>query len=147
MKAKTKNSAKDWLHLVKTVNMVKLIKLNLMMGVFLLLTSCAIFSTSMTPSQVYDVLPNLTKSKFMSQTQAEEAVKANKCKCLVKGRTYTVPIGFTVKDDLKNAAKGIDEWVTLDGGNAYALVGYKWVSTEIGNSAQLHVEFDTMQCE
>ena len=127
--------------------MVKYINLNLIVGVFLFFTSCAIFSSSMTPSQVYNSLPTLTKSRFISHAQAEEAVNANKCKYLVKGRNYTAPIGFTVKDDLKNAAKGIDEWVMIDGGNAYVLVSYNWITVDHNGSTQLHIEFNTMLCE
>ena len=127
--------------------MIKLIKLNLIVGVCLLITSCALFSTSMTPSQVNETLPTLTNSNFISQAQAEEAIKANRCKYLVKGRNYTAPIGISAKDDLKNGAKGIDEWVKIDGGNAYVLVSYKWVTVDHLGSTQLYVEFDTMLCE
>lgn len=92
-----------------------------------ILTSCA---TSMTPMQVNNTLPSLTNSKFISQAQAEEAVKSNGCKYLVKGRKYTAPSGLTAKDDLRNGAKGIDEWVKLDGGNAYVLNNFKWVTID-----------------
>lgn len=109
-----------------------------------MLTSCA---TSMTPMQVNSTLPTLTKSKFISQAQAEEVVKSNGCKYLVKGRNYTAPIGLTTRDDLRNGAKGIDEWVKLDGGNAYVLNNYKWVTVDHNGSTQLHIEFDTMLCE
>jgi len=124
--------------------MAKLIKLNLILGVVLFLASCA---SSMSPTEVNNTLPTLTKSKFISQSQAEEAIKKNKCKYLVKGRNYNAPIGFTTKDDLKNGAKGIDEWVKLDGGNAYVLVSYKWVTVDHNGATQLYVEFDTMLCE
>jgi len=107
-----------------------------------MLTSCA---TSMTPMQVYSTLPTLTKSKFI--TQAEEAVNSKGCKYLVKGRSYTAPIGLTTKDDLKNGATGIDEWVKLDGGNTYVLNNYKWVTVDHNGSTQLYIEFDTMLCE
>ena len=127
--------------------MIKLIRLNITVGVFLFLTSCALFSTSMTPSQVNNTLPTMTNSKFLSQAQAEDAVKANRCKYLVKGRNYTAPVGISIKDDLKNGAKGIDEWVKIDGGNAYVLVSYKWVTVDHIGSTQLYVEFDTMLCE
>jgi len=123
---------------------MKLIKLNLIIAVALFLASCA---TSMTPIQVNNTLPALTKSKFISQSQAEEVIKTNKCKYLVKGRNYVAPLGFTVKDDLKNGAKGIDEWVELDGGNAYVLINYKWVTVDHNGSTQLDIEFDTMLCE
>ncbi len=101
----------------------------------------------MSPVKVDSTLPTLTKSKFISQSQAEEAMKANECKYLVKGRNYVAPIGISVKNDLKNGAKGIDEWVTLDGGNAYVLVSYKWVTVDHYGSTQLHIDFDTMLCE
>ena len=124
--------------------MIKLIKLNIVIGVLLILASCA---TSMSPIEVNNTLPNLTKSKFISQSQAEEAIKTNRCKYLVKGRNYAAPMGLTVKDDLKYGAKGIDEWVELDGGNAYVLISYKWVTVDHNGSTQLHIEFDTMLCE
>jgi len=124
--------------------MIKLIKLNLIIGVIMLFASCA---TSMTPIAVNNTLPTLTKSKFISQSQAEEDIKANRCKYLAKGRNYTAPIGLTVKNDLKNGAKGIDEWVKLDGGNAYVLISYKWVTVDHMGSTQLHIEFDTILCE
>ena len=110
----------------------------------LILSSCA---SSMTPSEVTTSLPILTNAFFYNQTQASEAINNNKCKLLVKGRSYAAPIGFTVKNDLKNAAKGIDEWVKMDGGNAYVLVSYKWVTVNDDGSTQLHIDFDTMQCD
>lgn len=124
--------------------MVKIIKLNLIVVILLFLTSCA---TSMSPIEVNDTLPTLTKSKFLSSSQAEEDVKTNKCKYLIKGRKYVAPVGFTAKDDLKNGAQGIDEWVKLDGGNAYKLINYQWVTVDHNGTTQLHIEFDTMLCE
>jgi len=118
-------------------------KLNLIFGVLLLLVSCS----PMTPTQINKNLPPLTKSKFLSQVEAEEAVKLNKCKYLVKGRDYTAPIGLTAKGDLKYGAQGIDEWVKLDGGNSYVLISYKWVTISDQGSTQLHIVFDTMLCE
>lgn len=125
----------------RTTNFLNLIVVIMTLAI---LTSCA---TSMTPMQVNNTLPTLTKSKFISQAQAEEAVKSNGCKYLVKGRNYTAPIGLTTKDDLRNGAKGIDEWVKLDGGNAYVLNNYKWITVDHNGSTQLHIEFDTMLCE
>jgi hypothetical protein len=123
--------------------MNKLTKLNLI-GVILILTSC---TTSMSPIEVTSTLSTLTKSKFISQSQSEELTKTNKCKYLVQNRSYAAPIGLTKKNDLKNGAKGIDEWVTLDGGNAYILKNYKWVIVNDDGSSQLHIEFDTLLCE
>ncbi|HAI20252.1 MAG TPA: hypothetical protein DCM10_20930 [Xanthomarina gelatinilytica] len=109
-----------------------------------LLTSC---TSSMTPSQVNNTLPTLTESMYYNQTQASAATKNNTCKILVKGRTYAAPIGFTVKNDLKNAAKGIDEWVELDGGNAYVFVNYKWLTVNDDGATQLYIDFNTRRCE
>ena len=124
--------------------MYKLFKPYLIIGSLLFLASCA---TSMLPMQVNDTLPTLTKANFISQSQAEEAIKANRCKYLVRGREYVAPIGLTVKGDLRNGAKGIDEWVNLDGGNAYVLINFKWVTVDDGGSTQLHIDFDTMLCK
>lgn len=116
----------------------------MVIGAILFLNSCA---TSMSPMKVNSTLPALTKSKFISQVEAEEAIKTKRCRYLVKGREYTAPIGLTTRNDLKNGAKGIDEWVELDGGNSYVLRNYKWVTVDHNGSTQLHVEFDTMICE
>ena len=74
-------------------------------------------------------------------------MKSGGCKYLVKGRNYVAPIGLTVKNDLKNGAAGIDEWVQLDGGNAYVLKNYKWVRVDDSGATQLHIDFDTMLCK
>jgi len=50
-------------------------------------------------------------------------------------------------DDLIYGAKGIDEWVKLDGGNAYVLTNYKWVTVGNQGATQLYLEFDTLKCE
>ncbi|MFD2725781.1 hypothetical protein [Hyunsoonleella rubra] len=113
-------------------------------ALFSILTSCA---TSLTPVQVNNILPSLTKSTFYNQPQAEEAQKSKKCKLLVKGRNYVAPIGLTAKEDLKNGARGIDEWVKMDGGNAFILLNYKWVTVDFNGTTQLHIDFDTMACE
>lgn len=123
--------------------MRNLIKLNLI-GIILFLNSCA---TSMTPIEVNNTLPSLTKSKFVSESEVEEFNRTKKCKYLVSNRSYVAPIGLTIRDDLKNAAKGIDEWTELDKGNAYVLKNYKWVNVGDQGVTQLFVEFDTMLCE
>ena len=61
-------------------------------------------------------------------------------------------MGFTVKDDLKNGAKGIDEWVLLDNGNAYLIKNYKWMTVGYNPNngsiaTQLYIEFDTYSCK
>ncbi len=112
----------------------------------LFLASCA-STLSLSPIEVNNTLPTLTKSKFFSQSQAEEVIKTNKCKYLIKGRNYVAPVGSTAKNDLKNGAVGIDEWVIVDRGNAYALLNFKWVTVDHNGSTQLHIDFDTMLCE
>ena len=101
----------------------------------------------MAPTEVYNSLPTLTTSTFIKQTEVDEIIKNQKCLYVIKGRTYTAPIGFTAKNDLQNAANGIDEWVQLDGGNAYVLTNYKWVTVADDGSTQLHVDFDTVKCD
>ena len=123
--------------------MLKLIKSTFIISAVVFFTSCSILAASMSPTEVYNTLPKLTKSKFISQ----EEVKNSNCKYLVKGRSYTSPSGITVKNDLKNGAKGIDDWVKLDGGNTYVLTSYKWVVVGNNGDTQLHVEFDTLLCE
>ena len=123
---------------------MKQINIFLYISFLILILSCA---SSMTPSQVNSTLPTLTESIYYNQAQAIDAQNDNKCKLLVKGRNYVAPIGFTVKDDLKNGAKGIDEWVKMDGGNAFVLINYKWVTVDQNGATQLHIDFDTMQCE
>ncbi len=127
-----------------SVNIQNIMKLELWILVAILTSGCA---TSMTPMQVNSTLPTLTKANLISKAQADAALIDNRCKYLVKGRTYSAPLGLTVKDDLRYGAKGIDEWVKLDGGNSYVLVSYKWVTVDYNGSTQLHLEFDTMLCE
>ncbi|MCB4800131.1 hypothetical protein [Neotamlana laminarinivorans] len=108
------------------------------------MTSCG---SSISPSQVNDTLPSLTQATYYNQVNAAEAQNSGKCKLLTKSRNYVAPIGFTVKNDLKNGARGIDEWVQLDGGNAYVLTNFKWVTVDHQGSTQLHIDFNTMVCE
>lgn len=124
--------------------MIEIIKFYLFFVLIFIFASCA---TSMTPFEVNSTLPTLTISKFISQSQAEESIKSNGCKYLVKGRKYAAPMGLTTKYDLKNGAKGIDEWVKLDGGNSYVLTNFNWISVGDEGSTQLQIEFDTMLCE
>ena len=93
------------------------------------LYSCA---SAITPIQVNETLRSLTNSTFISQKQVAVNIETNKCKYLVKERNYVAPIGSFLKDDLRNATKGIDEWVEIDGGNAYVMTGFKWVSVDEG---------------
>jgi len=120
----------------------------LAIGAMLVLSSCA---TSMTPIEVHNNLPDLTRAKYLNAQEAIEAVNNNQCQVLVRGRTYVAPVGLTTMDDLRNGARGIDEYVKLDGGNAYSLINFKWVTIAVGDygveGTQLIVDFDTMFCE
>jgi hypothetical protein len=104
-------------------------------------------TTTYTPLQMHNTLPTLTQTKYLTREQAEAAVKENKGKYLVRGRSYAAPLGLNPKADLKNGAKGIDEWVKIDGGNAYILNSYKWVNTDGLGTSQLFIEFDTYQLQ
>jgi hypothetical protein len=128
--------------------MKKVLNLILLFCVVTVFSSCAFFQTAMSPTEVYNTLPNYTKTTFLTAAQAQNS----NCSCLTKNRSYTAPIGMTVKDDLRNGAKGIDEWVTLDGGNAYVLKNFQWMTvgynTQDGTRAtQLYIEFDTYICK
>jgi hypothetical protein len=61
-------------------------------------------------------------------------------------------MGLTVKDDLLNAATGIDEWVNIDGGNAYKVTNFRWITISTDKygsptSTQLVIDFDTYICQ
>ena len=73
-------------------------------------------------------LTGIQKAAFEKKwkSEAEEKVKNNGCKYLVRNRIYVAPMGLSTKEDLKHGAIGIDEWVKLDGGNSYVLKNYKW---------------------
>lgn len=101
----------------------------------------------MSPLEVNSTLPLMTKAKLISELEAERFVKSGNCKYLVRNRSYVAPIGLTPKQDLKGGAKGIDEWVTLDGGNAYVLKNFKWIAVGDDGATELHLEFDTMHCD
>jgi hypothetical protein len=130
--------------MVSFIKIRKAITISCSVFLLLIVSSCA---TSMTPIEINNTLPTLTISKFITQAQANESINTKKCKYLVKGRTYNAPIGMSTKDDLRNGAKGIDEWVKLDGGNAYVLTNYKWVTVGNDGATQLYIEFDTLLCE
>jgi len=115
----------------------------LFVSVFVII-SCA---TSMMPSQFLTKFPNSTSSDFYDRQSASEAISIGKCKLLVEGRKYTSPIGLTVDDDLQNGAAGVDEWVRADGGNAYILNNFEWISVGDQGITQLLIYFDTMLCE
>ena len=87
-------------------------------------------------------MPEYTETTFLTVAEAQNS----NCSCLTKNRSYTAPIGMTVTGDLRNGAKGIDEWVALDGGNAYVLKNFQWMTVRTGTT-QLYIEFDTYICK
>jgi len=120
-----------------------------LLGIVVFVSVFVIFScaTSMTPIQFLENFPNSTNSDFYDRQSASEAISNGKCKLLVDGRKYTSPIGLTVDHDLQNGAAGVDEWVRADGGNAYILNNFEWISVGDQGTTQLLIYFDTMLCE
>ena len=104
-------------------------------------------ATSMPPSQFLQEFPITTNTKFYDRQNADDAIDGGKCKLLIDGRKYVAPIGSTVHGDMKNGAIGVDEWVQADGGNAYALNNFEWISVGDLGTTQLVIYFDTMLCE
>jgi hypothetical protein len=107
-----------------------------------LLAGCAM---SMTPSEFIDKFPESTESNFYNVADADIALSTGECRLLVTGRNYSAPIALTVDGDLNNGASGVDEWVQIDGGNAYRLLNFEWI--DVWDATQLIVYFDTMICE
>lgn len=112
-------------------------------GYLMMAAGCA---TSMTPSQFNERLPAATRARFYDMGAATNAIAAGECSLLVAGRKYTCPIGLTVSVDLKGGARGVDEWVTADGGNAYAVGNFEWVTVGDSGATQLTIYFDTLRC-
>lgn len=102
---------------------------------------------SYTPLKMNNTLKTFTKSKLLLQSEVQEFISSNKCTILTKGRSYAAPVGLTAKKDIKNGAKGIDEWVQMDKGNAFVLNTYKWVLSDNYGSKQLYLDFDTLICD
>ncbi len=111
---------------------------------FGLISGCA---TSMTPNAFNNEFPKTTTSEYFNRVDANDAIASDKCKLLVSGRKYTSPIGLTVYGDLENGAEGVDQWVKADGGNAYTINNFEWISIGDQGITQLIVYFDTMLCQ
>ncbi len=117
------------------------LKLPLLVFVLSFVISCGV---SMLPTEINALLSKSTVAKSITKSQVDQDLLTNKCKLLVKGRSYNAPPGFSVAADIKNAAIGIDDWVKIDGGNSYAVVTYKWIPIDQNGGTQLYVEFDTL---
>jgi len=121
----------------------------ILLGIILLISALSIMgcASSMTPSQFLLKLPDSTSSSYYDRQSANTAISSGKCKILVADRKYTAPIGLTVHDDLRNGAKGVDEWVRADNGNAYIVNNFEWISVGDSGATQLIIYFDTMHCK
>ena len=75
----------------------------------------------MSPKEFMEKFPHATKAEFYTLTDAHNAEIRGTCRVLVKNRSYTAPLGLTVDDDLENGARGVDEWIYSDGGDAFIL--------------------------
>ena len=117
------------------------VRFSLLIASLVFVTGCAM---SMTPKEFMEKFPQVTKAKFYSLTDARDAEMQGTCRILVKDRSYTAPLGLTVNGDLENGARGVDEWIYLDGGNAFILKDFEWIHVPEGT--QLIVYFDTMIC-
>ena len=113
------------------------VKVLILTATVIIIQACA---TSMTPSQFIQALPSATSAEYMKRT-------SNNCQVLKENRKYVAPIGFTVKDDVDNGAKGVDEWVVADGGNAYTINNFEWITVDASGATQLTIYFDTLLCE
>ena len=112
-----------------------------LVGCIGLLTGCAM---SMPADQFYTEFPAATQSLYLTGADAGVAIMDGSCIKLDEQR-YTVPIGLTVSDEVRNGAKGVDAIVANDGGNAYRISGYAWIPAG-GGATQLQVDFDTLIC-
>lgn len=110
----------------------------------LLLQACA---TSMSPALFMQEFPEATNSKHIDKAALKNEIETGNCTVIAENRKYVAPIGFTVQGDVNNGAKGVDEWVTTDKGNAYAIDNFEWVSVGDQGTTQLIIHFDTLSCK
>ena len=105
------------------------------------------------PIQFISEFNELTNSRMYSKADAKLAVASKKCSYL-ELRDYFSGARLNGLEDMKNGAIGVDEWVSLDGGNAFSLEAYRWVPDGVsvydgtgGTSTELKIEFYTMSCD
>ena len=98
----------------------------------------------MPASQFYTEFAAATQSLYLTGADADVAFMDGSCINMDEHR-YTVPIGLTVYDEVRNGGKGVDTIVANDGGNAYRISSYAWVPAGEG-ATQLQVDFDTWLC-
>ena len=117
------------------------VRSSLLIASLVFVTGCAM---SMSPKELMEKFPHATKVEFYTFSDAHNAEMRGTCRVLVKNRSYTAPLGLTVDDDLENGARGVDEWIYSDGGDAFILKDFEWIYVPEGT--QLIVYFDTMIC-
>jgi hypothetical protein len=105
------------------------------------------------PMQFNTEFNELTNSRMYSKADAKLAVASKKCSYL-ELRDYYSGDRLNGLKDMKKGAIGVDQWVSLDGGNAFSLEAYRWVPPGVivyektgGTSTELKIEFYTMLCD
>ncbi len=105
------------------------------------LSGCAM---SMPAEQFYAEFPAATQSRYLTGADATFAILEGACIELDEHR-YLVPVGYTVGEELRNGAEGVDVIIANDGGNAYKISNYAWVHLASG-ATQLQIDFHTLHC-
>ncbi len=101
----------------------------------------------MSPSKFIDEFPKSTNSSYISKANLNNELANGKCKLLVENRKYIAQIALSVQGDVISGARGVDEWVEADSGNAYVLNNFEWISVGDQGVTQLVVYFDTLYCK
>jgi hypothetical protein len=111
------------------------------------LMGCATQTTSsqVSPSQFMEKLPGTTEARYLDRSATPDLLLLGVCTVRGADRRYRSPIGVTMPELLQRGARGIDDGVVEDGGNAYVIKNLEWVQIE-GSPAQLDVGFDTLNC-
>lgn len=92
----------------------------------------------------------LINSRKYSKADSKLALASKKCSYL-ELRYYYSGARLNELEDMKNGAIAVNEWVSLDGGNAFSLESYRWgpagVSVYGGISIELKIESYTISCD
>jgi hypothetical protein len=110
----------------------------------LILQGCA---SSMSPSTFIVELPNATVSRYIDKAEYADKEANGECTLRVTNRKYVAPVGMTVHGDVRNGARGVDEWVGADSGNAYTINNFEWIIVDDEGTTQLTIYFDTLLCK
>ena len=82
--------------------------------------------TSPSPIEFVETFDDMTKSKLYTKLNAEKAIERNECS-VIEYREYYSGVKLHHFGDMKSAAIGVDDWVSLDGGNSFSLEKYVWI--------------------